>query len=134
LPAYQANVREILAYLSARTDHLVVCTTTTAAHAPQTFRSEADVLRYNLALTQEAGRVRATLCDLYSLTAAHPEWYAPGEVHPYGHYQQIAPAVAQAMLAPPVPALSTGGCLVLLALLPAFAARSLRRVRGRLAR
>lgn len=102
---YRANIHLLLSMLETHTKCLVVALTTTSPpDYPQDFRSNDDVIAYNVILADEANRVGATIVDLYTPTYEHSlwnpdnvNWYAPGEIHPYDYAADLAEPITTAI-------------------------------------
>lgn len=116
---YRLNMRELIAHCQAHAGVVLVpLTTVVPTDNPYYFRHPEDVPVYNAILADEARRAGCQTVNLYGPTAAHLDWYPPGDVHPSDVGRAalgviLADAVVDALGVQNVPAVS-GSWLLLL--------------------
>lgn len=80
---YRLNMRTLLEICKAHAGVVLVpLTTVVPTDNPYYFRHPEDVPVYNAILADEARRAGCQTVNLYGPTAAHLDWYPPGDVHP----------------------------------------------------
>lgn len=116
---YRLNMRTLLEICKAHADVVLVpLTTVVPTDNPYYFRHPEDVPVYNAILADEARRASCQTVNLYGPTAAHLDWYPPGDVHPGDVGRAalgviLADAVMSALELQSVPAVGGWGLVLL---------------------
>lgn len=118
---YRLNMRELIAICQAHAGVVLVpLTTVVPTDNPYYFRHPEDVPVYNAILADEARRAGCNTVNLYGPTAAHLDWYPPGDVHPADTGRAalgviLADAVMESLELQNVPAVGVCGLVLLCA-------------------